>query len=173
MSWKLRSFPSLWIAANARNSVVQTGVKSAGWEKRMIHLPLRLESFNGSAGVSASESGAGSLATGNEIQSEDPLMYLHSLQDFFELGFVVDISRHTGGEDRDPQGFFNFRYGDTGILYTSQPGVASMLVTKISCNCNGGCLLVSAFKGPGRPDMFLEVSHQVKSFRFLFFWSVL
>ncbi len=25
--------------ANVMNSVVQTGVKSAGWEKRMTHLP--------------------------------------------------------------------------------------------------------------------------------------
>lgn len=36
-----RASNSSFNLAKAPSSVVQTGVKSAGWEKRMVHLPLR------------------------------------------------------------------------------------------------------------------------------------
>ncbi len=63
-SWTFRFASSSAIPANAMNSVVQTGVKSAGWEKRMTHFPRRSESFRGPWVVSASNSGAFSPSTG-------------------------------------------------------------------------------------------------------------
>ncbi|MFT3772026.1 MAG: hypothetical protein QM820_42005 [Minicystis sp.] len=53
-----------WLRANSMNSVVQTGVKSAGWEKRMTHLSFsQVESRIGPWVVLASKSGAGPLSS--------------------------------------------------------------------------------------------------------------
>src|SRR6266496_2862964 len=50
--------------ANSTNSVVHTGVKSAGWEKRITHLPFcQSESLMGPCVVLASKSGAGPLSS--------------------------------------------------------------------------------------------------------------
>src|SRR5690242_1645661 len=52
--------------ANSMNSVVQTGVKSAGWENNITHLPFLLISLRRIMPwvVLASKSGAGSLMRG-------------------------------------------------------------------------------------------------------------
>src|SRR5712671_1431932 len=53
-----------FILANSTNSVVHTGVKSAGWEKRMTHLSFcQVESRIGPCVVFASKSGAGPLSS--------------------------------------------------------------------------------------------------------------
>src|SRR2546421_13122707 len=54
--------------ANSTNSVVQTGVKSAGCEKSTTHLPLKSESFNCPCVDLASKSGAGSLMRGKVLE---------------------------------------------------------------------------------------------------------
>src|SRR2546423_1519735 len=64
ISCTLRFLNSSERLANSTNSVVQTGVKSAGCEKRTTHLPLKSESFNCPCVDLASKSGAGSLILG-------------------------------------------------------------------------------------------------------------
>src|SRR5689334_8025693 len=50
--------------ANSTNSVVHTGVKSAGWEKRITHLSFcQVERRIGPCVVFASKSGAGPLSS--------------------------------------------------------------------------------------------------------------
>jgi hypothetical protein len=60
MSTVFRSAKALSRPAKARNSVVQTGVKSAGCEKRTTHFSLfHSESLSRPCVVLASKSGAG------------------------------------------------------------------------------------------------------------------
>lgn len=65
-SWVLRFSNSGASSENATNSVVQTGVKSAGWLKKSTHLPalVRSDSRIGPCVVTASKSGAGSFSRG-------------------------------------------------------------------------------------------------------------
>src|SRR5687767_10371246 len=63
-SWTLRAFHSSDFLANSTNSVVQTGVKSAGCEKRTTHLSLKSDSLIGPWVETASNCGAGSLIRG-------------------------------------------------------------------------------------------------------------
>src|SRR5574337_1270878 len=53
-----RSLNSLWRLANSMNSVVQTGVKSAGWAKSRTHLPRNCDRVMGPLVVLAVKSGA-------------------------------------------------------------------------------------------------------------------
>src|SRR5919206_4944649 len=64
MSCAPRSLNSSERRANSTNSVVQTGVKSAGCEKSTTHLPFMSESFSWPCVDLASKSGAGSLMRG-------------------------------------------------------------------------------------------------------------
>src|SRR4051812_14552725 len=53
-----------WCRANSTNSVVHTGVKSAGWENRITHLSFcHVERRMGPCVVLASKSGAGPLSS--------------------------------------------------------------------------------------------------------------
>src|SRR6201985_1582448 len=53
-----------WWRANSRNSVVHTGVKSAGCEKRITHLSFcQVDRRTGPCVVLASKSGAGPLSS--------------------------------------------------------------------------------------------------------------
>jgi len=72
----LSDFNSSAIAENAMNSVVHTGVKSAGWENSTSHFPLKSESFTMPFVVSASKSGAGSPRIG--IALDSPHIVSHS-----------------------------------------------------------------------------------------------
>jgi hypothetical protein len=69
MSFTLRSANSPLRRANSVSSVVQTGVKSAGWEKRMTQLSFPCHSEKRIAAcsvVTAVKSGAGSPMRGME-----------------------------------------------------------------------------------------------------------
>src|SRR2546423_4774785 len=68
MSCAPRSRNSSARRANSTNSVVQTGVKSAGCEKSTTHLPLKSESFNCPCVDLASKSGAVSLMRGKLLE---------------------------------------------------------------------------------------------------------
>jgi hypothetical protein len=64
MSWTPSSSNAFFLRAKARNSVEQTGVKSAGWLKSTTHLPLKSESRISPRVVLAVKSGAGSFKRG-------------------------------------------------------------------------------------------------------------
>ena len=70
MSWVLSFSNSGALRANSDSSVVQTGVKSAGWEKRTTHLPLKSPSEMGPCVEFAVKSGAGSLSRGSGVAAE-------------------------------------------------------------------------------------------------------
>ena len=54
--------------AKVMNSVVQTGVKSAGWEKKITHLPLKSSGkLMGPCVVSALKDGAFSPMSGSRV----------------------------------------------------------------------------------------------------------
>src|SRR3569833_381517 len=65
MSWTLRFSNSSFLRANSTNSVVQTGVKSAGWEKSTTHLPLNWDRVISPWVLTALKSGAGSFRRGS------------------------------------------------------------------------------------------------------------
>src|SRR4051812_8141643 len=66
MSWVSSRSKSGARRANSESSVVQTGVKSAGCEKRTTHFPLKSPSLIGPRVELAEKSGAGSFRRGSE-----------------------------------------------------------------------------------------------------------
>src|SRR3990172_4478540 len=89
------------MVANVMNSVVQTGVKSAGWKKKITHFPLK------STGkwiipwvVSASKLGAFSPMSGNRIGcSSDPRaddrLHAATLEGRHGLALIVSVAPST------------------------------------------------------------------------------
>ncbi len=68
MSSVFRAFQSAFMEAKVMNSVVQTGVKSAGWEKRTTQRPLKSSGkLMGPWVVSAVKAGASSPIRGMRL----------------------------------------------------------------------------------------------------------
>src|ERR1700754_349772 len=105
------------------NSVVHTGVKSAGWENSTTHLPLEVMSlsFNMPCVVLASKSGATSLMRGILdsviFLRKIPVMLARKTRRGGRLKRSADTLRYTGASDFSASGG---RYGPqakVGIRY--------------------------------------------------------
>ena len=97
MSTVFRSAKALSRPAKARNSVVQTGVKSAGWEKRTTHFSLfHSESLRRPCVVLASKSGAGppswmrGASMGVRLMFFAPVGWEPALAVSLGLGMILD-----------------------------------------------------------------------------------